>query len=296
MLPHGCSTADFILNASVVTSFPLSKADSSDGHVQCTSNVKREAISSDSDGDDNVEVCLYFQRHLVHHGRFNTSFDALFVRYDTRQLCCVCCAAPLLGTALQITSNVNGDAENGSDTSNVVGKPQRSTIKRRKMKRRRIKEEKENTDDEDNVSCPDQGIDSDVVKCDIACEEAGLLGSLRKQKKADWVEQGGGFAVCNLNQLSTALRGGVQDIDDKMKLPRAAKGSFAVRVHYGTGEAVNMAVPLHSVVCFALGTEQVMAVGDSHGHIVRCKRVAPCIVNLNSKQHLSVKRNSRSYS
>ena len=38
-----------------------------------------------------------------------------------------------------------------------------------------------------------------------------------------------------------------------------------------------------------------MAVRDSHVHIVRFKRLAPCIVNLNSKQHLSVKRNSRSY-
>ena len=38
-----------------------------------------------------------------------------------------------------------------------------------------------------------------------------------------------------------------------------------------------------------------MAVGDSHSHIVRCKRLAPCIVNLNSKQHLSVKRKIRSY-
>ena len=57
-----------------------------------------------------------------------------------------------------------------------------------------------------------------------------------------------------------------------------------------------MAVPLHRVVCFALGTEQRMAVGDSPGHIVRCKRLAPCILNLNSKQHLSVKRNSRRYS
>ena len=57
-----------------------------------------------------------------------------------------------------------------------------------------------------------------------------------------------------------------------------------------------MAAPLHSVVCFALGTEQRMAVGDSHDHIVPCRRSASCIVNLNLKQHLSVKRNSRSYS
>ena len=134
------------------------------------------------------------------------------------------------------------------------------------------------------------------MKCDNACEEAGLLGSLRKQKRADWVEQGGGVAVCTLNHLSSALRGGVQDIADKLRLPRAAKESLVVRVNYGTDEAVNMAVPLHSIVCFALGTEQRMAVGDSHGHIMHCKRLAPCIVNLNSKQHLSVKRNSRSQS
>ena len=88
----------------------------------------------------------------------------------------------------------------------------------------------------------------------------------------------------------------MQDIADKLRLPCAAKESLVVRVDYGTSEAVNMAVPLHSVVCFAPGTEQRMAVGDSHGHIVRCKRLAPCIVNLNSTQHLSVKRNSRSYS
>ena len=88
----------------------------------------------------------------------------------------------------------------------------------------------------------------------------------------------------------------MQDITDKLRLPRAAKESLVVRVEYDTGEDVNMAVPLHSVVCFAQGTEQRMAVGDSHGHIVRCKRLAQCIVNLNSKQHLSVKRNSRSYS
>ena len=136
-----------------------------------------------------------------------------------------------------------------------------------------------------------------MVKCDIAREEAGLLGSLRKQMKADSVEQGeGGFAVCNLRQLSSALGGGVQDIADKVRLPLAAKQSLAVLVDYGTGEAVNMAVPLQSAVCFALGTERRMAVGDSHVHNVRCKPLAPCIVNLNSKQHLSVKRNSRSYS
>ena len=53
----------------------LSKADSSDGHVQCTSNVKSEAIGSGTNGDDNVEVRICFQGHLVHHGRFNTSFN-----------------------------------------------------------------------------------------------------------------------------------------------------------------------------------------------------------------------------
>ena len=239
MLAHGCSTASFILNTSVVTSFPLSKADSSDGHLQCTSNVKTEAIGSDSNGDHNVEVGICFQRHLVHHGRFNTSFNALFARYDTRQPCCVYCAAPLIGIALQITSDVNGDAENGSDPSNVVGDAREEQNEEEENEEEEIQEEvgqdeeeeeEENTDDEDEVSCPDQRIDSDVVKCDIACEEAGLMGSLRMQKKADWVEQGGGLAVFNLNQLSSALGGGVQDIADKLRLPRAAKESLVVRV------------------------------------------------------------------
>ena len=69
-----------------------------------------------------------------------------------------------------------------------------------------------------------------------------------------------------------------------------------MRVDYCTGEAVNIAVPLHSVVCFALGSEQRIAFGNSHSHIVRCRRLSPCIVNLKSKQPPSVKRNSRSYS
>ena len=121
MLPHGCSTADFIIKASVVTSFPLSKPDSSDRHVQYTSNVKTGANGSDSDGDDNVEIPICLQWHLVHHGTFDTPLNAPFARYDTRQLCCVCCAAPFLGIALQMTSDGNADAENGSDASNVVG-------------------------------------------------------------------------------------------------------------------------------------------------------------------------------
>ena len=61
----------------VVTSFALSGADSVDGHVQCTLNIKTEAIGNDSDGYDNVEVRTCFQRHLVHHYRFRTLFDAL---------------------------------------------------------------------------------------------------------------------------------------------------------------------------------------------------------------------------
>ena len=81
----------------------------------------------------------------------------------------------------------------------------------------------------------------------------------------------------------------MQDIADKLRLPCAAKESLVVRVDYGTGEAVNMAVPLHSVVCFALGTEQTMVVVDSHITIVRCKCFAPCTVNLSSKKHLCVK-------
>ena len=200
---------------------------------------------------------------------------------------------------------MDGDAEKASDASNVVGDAPEEQNQEEENEEEENEEdvgedeeveEEENTDDEEDVSCQDRRIDSDLLKCDIACEEAGLLGSLRKRKKADWVEQGGGFAVCNLNQLSSTLRGGVQDIADKLRLTRAGKESLVVRVDYGTGEAVNMAVPLHSVLCYALGTEQRMAVGDSNGHIVRCKRLAPCIVKGNSRRHLSVKRNSRSYS
>ena len=73
-------------------------------------------------------------------------------------------------------------------------------------------EEDENTEDADDVSCPDRRMDSELVNSDIACEEACLLGSLRKQKKADPFEQGVVFAVCNSNQLSSALPGAVQDI------------------------------------------------------------------------------------
>ena len=69
-----------------------------------------------------------------------------------------------------------------------------------------------------------------------------------------------------------------------------------MRFDYGTGEAVIVVVLLHSVASFAFGTEQRMGVCDSHGHIVRCKCLAPNIVSLKSKRHLSVKRNSRSYS
>ena len=164
MRTHGCSTADFILNASVVRFFPLSKADYSNGHVQCTSNVKTEAIGNESDGNDNVEVCLCFQRHLEPHGRFNTSFNALFARYDTCQRCCVCCAAPLLGIALQITSHVNGDANNGSDASNVVADaPEEKNQEweneeeenQDEVREDEEEEEDENTDEEDNVPCPD---------------------------------------------------------------------------------------------------------------------------------------------
>ena len=148
-----------------------------------------------------MEVCICFRRHLVHHGRFNTWFNALFARYDTRQLCCICCAAPLLGIALQITSDVNRDAENGSVASNVVEdapeEQNQEGINEEEENQEEVgeeeeEEEEENTDNEDDVSCPDRRIDSDVVKCDIAYEEAGLLGSLRKQKKADLVEQRGG--------------------------------------------------------------------------------------------------------
>ena len=67
-------------------------------------------------------------------------------------------------------------------------------------------------------------------------------------------------------------------------------------LHYGTGEAIIMAVPLHSVVCFALGTKQRTAFGDSHVHIVCSKRLVPSIVILSSKQHPCIKRNSCSYS
>ena len=114
-----CSRADCIPNASIVTSFALSKADSSHGHVQCTSNIKTEAIGSDSDGDDNVEGRICFQRHLVHHGRFNTLSNAVFARYNTLQGCCVCISASTLGIALQITSDVSEDSKNVSDASNV---------------------------------------------------------------------------------------------------------------------------------------------------------------------------------
>ena len=136
--------------------------------------------------------------------RLNTFFNALFAHYHTRQLCCVCCAAPLLCIALQITSDVNGAAKNGSDASNVVGDAREEQKKEKENEEEENQEEvgedeeeeeEENTDDEDDVPCPDGRIDGDVVKCDIACEEAGLLGCLSKQKRADWVEQGG---VCSL--------------------------------------------------------------------------------------------------
>ena len=185
----------------------------------------------------------------------------------------LCLLLPLLlGIALHITRDVNGDAEKGSEASNVIGDAPEEQNQEEEDEEEENQEEagedeeeeeEENTDDEEDVYCP-----------------AG----------------GGGFAVCNWNQLFSALRGGVQDIADMFRLPHAAKESLVVRVDYSTGEAVNMAVPLHRVVCFALGAEQKMAVGDSHGHIVRCKRLSPCIVNPNPNQHLSVKRNSRTYS
>ena len=201
MLPDGCSRANFILNASVFTSFPLSKADSSNGHVQCTPKVKKEAIGSDGDGDDNVDLCMCVQRHLVHHGRFNTLFNALFARYDARQLCFVCSAALLLGIALQITSDVSGDAEEVSDASNVEGDAAEEQNQDEENEEEENHEEEEgdeeeeegeNTNNEDDVSCPDRRIDSDVVKCDIACEETCLVRRLPKQRKADWNEQEGG--------------------------------------------------------------------------------------------------------
>ena len=102
--------------------------------------------------------------------------------------------------------------------------------------------------------------------------------------------------MCIVNQLSSALRGGFQDIADMLRSPRAATESLVVRVDYSIGEAVNVAVPSPSVVFFLLGTEQRMAVDDSHCHTVRCKRLAPRNVSLKSTQHLSVKRNSRSCS
>ena len=87
----------------------------------------------------------------------------------------------------------------------------------RKRKTRRILTTK--------TMCPAQTDESTEMwdKCDIAFEEAGLLGSPLRQKKADWVEQEGGVGEFVI--MSSALPGGVQDIADKLRLPCAANES-----------------------------------------------------------------------
>ena len=135
----------------------------------------------------------------MHQGGFNTLFKALFARYNTRQLCCFCSAARLLSIALQITSAGSADTEKVSDACNVEGdaavERSREEGNEEEEKEEEEEEDKEekNTDHQDDPSCSERRIDSHVVKCDFACEEAFLLGSLRKQRKADWVEQGGGL-------------------------------------------------------------------------------------------------------